>query len=74
MLTVTVSGLTPGDEYNLYRYKTLASIPNRGFNKYASKAYERWTIPGHAGGKFVMTEKIMSDEVAAYRAVPANAP
>jgi hypothetical protein len=74
VLTVTVSGLTQGEEYNLYRYKTLASIPNRGFNKFASRAYETWTIKGRAGGKFVMTEKIMSDEVAAYRAVAANAP
>ena len=74
VLTVAVSGLTQGDEYNLYRYKTLASIPNRGFNKYASKAYEKWTITGPAGGQFVMTEKIMSDEVAAYRAVLADAP
>jgi hypothetical protein len=74
VLTVTVSGLTQGDEYNLYRYKTLASVPNRGFNKYASKAYEKWTITGRAGGKFVMTEKIMSDEVAAYRVVPSGAP
>ncbi len=74
VLTVTVSGLTPGGTYNLYRFKTLASIPNRGFNKNAGKAYEKWTIVGRAGGRFVMTEKIMSDEVAAYRAVPANAP
>jgi hypothetical protein len=74
VLTVTASGLTQGDKYNLYRYKTLESIPNRSFNKYASKASEKWTITGRAGGKFVMTEKIMSDEVAAYRAVSANAP
>jgi hypothetical protein len=74
VLTVTVSGLTRGAKYNLYRYNTLESIPNRGFKKYASKAYEKWTITGRAGGKFVMTEKIMSDEVAAYRAVPVGKP
>jgi hypothetical protein len=74
VLTVTVSGLTQGNKYNLYRYKTLESIPNRAFNKFASKAYETWTITGRADGKFIMTEKIMSDEVAAYRAVPAGAP
>jgi hypothetical protein len=74
VLTVTVLGLTQGDKYNLYRYKTLASIPNRSFNKYASKAYEKWIVTGRAGGKFVMTEKIMSDEVAAYRAVPLGKP
>ncbi len=74
VLTVTVSGLTKGAKYNLYRYKTLESIPNRSFNKYAPKAYEKWTITGQAGGKFVMTEKIMSDEIAAYRAVPVGKP
>jgi hypothetical protein len=73
-LTITVSGLTQGTKYNLYRYNALESIPNGAFNKQASKANEKWVIAGRAGGKFVMTEKIMSDDVAAYRAVPVNAP
>jgi hypothetical protein len=73
-LTIMVSGLTQGEKYNLYRYTTLESIPNRSFNKYAARAGQQWAIAGRAGGKFVMTENIMSDEVAAYRAVPADAP
>ncbi|MFZ0573578.1 MAG: hypothetical protein WA304_02400 [Candidatus Cybelea sp.] len=73
-LTITVSGLTQGAKYDLYRYDTLASIPDGAFNKHASKAHEKWVIAGRSDGKFVMTEKIMSDDVAAYRAVPAGAP
>ncbi|MGA7201935.1 MAG: hypothetical protein WBX26_08900 [Candidatus Cybelea sp.] len=73
-LTITVSGLTQGAKYDLYRYNTLESIPDGAFNKYASNAYEKWVITGRSGGEFVMTEKIMSDDVAAYRAVPADAP
>jgi hypothetical protein len=73
-LTITISGLTQGAKYDLYRYRTLESIPNGAFNKNASKAYEKWVITGRSDGQFVMTEKIMSDDVAAYRAVPAGAP
>ena len=73
-LTITVSGLTRGAKYDLYRYNTLESIPDGAFNQYASKAHEKWVIAGHSDGKFVMTEKIMSDDVAAYRAVPVDAP
>jgi hypothetical protein len=73
-LTITVSGLTRGAKYDLYRYKTLESIPDGAFNKYASKAYEKWVVSARSDGKFVMTERIMSDDVAAYRAVPVAAP
>jgi hypothetical protein len=73
-LTITVSGLTQGAKYNLYRYDTLESIPNGAFNKHASKAYEKWVITGRSDGKFIVTERIMSDDVAAFRAVPAGAP
>jgi hypothetical protein len=73
-LTITVSGLTREKKYNLYRYDALESIPDGAFNKHASKADEKWVIAGRSDGKFVMTEKIMSDDVAAYRAVPVGAP
>lgn len=74
VLTITVSGLKKGERYNLYRYNALSSIPDDAFNAKAAKAFERWAIAGRGDGEFVMTEKIMSDEVAAYRAVPADAP
>jgi hypothetical protein len=73
-LTIMVSGLQQGTKYNLYRYNTIESIPNGAFNKQASKAYEKWVIAGRSDGKFTMTERIMSDDVAAYRAVPVDAP
>ena len=41
-LTITVSGLTRGAKYDLYRYNTLESIPDGAFNQYASKAHEKW--------------------------------
>jgi hypothetical protein len=73
-LTVTVSGMKPGVDYNLYRYDRLTSIPNRGFNAHAGDAKQRWAITASASGRFVLTETVMSDEVAAYRAVPTKAP
>ncbi len=74
VLTVTVSGLKRGEKVNLYRYNALGKIPDGAFNANAAKAYEKWKIEVDAGGQYVMTENIMSDEVAAYRAVPADAP
>ena len=50
------------------------SIPDRRFNANAARAYEKWVIVAPSNGKFVLREKISSDEVAAYRAVPAGAP
>ncbi len=73
VLTVTVFGMKAGGVYNLYRYNELNAIPNGGFNAHAAKAHEKWVITAGASGRFVMTEKIMSDEVAAYRAVPTGA-
>jgi hypothetical protein len=66
--------MKPGVDYNLYRYDRLTSIPNRGFNAHAGDAKQRWAITAGASGRFVLTETVMSDEVAAYRAVPTKAP
>jgi hypothetical protein len=74
VLTITVSGLTPGVTYNLYRYNALTSVPNSAFNANAANAYEKWSLRIASGSTYVMTENIMSNEVAAYRAVPASAP
>jgi hypothetical protein len=73
-LTITVSGLNPGTTYNLYRYDSMANVPNTAFNAHASQAYEHWTITISSGSTYTMSENIMSDDVAAYRAVPASAP
>jgi hypothetical protein len=74
VLTVTVSGMKDGAVYNLYRYDRLSAIPDRAFNAHAAAAGKKWVITAGSSGRFVLSEHIMSDEVAAYRAVPADAP
>ncbi|PLP55660.1 hypothetical protein CYK37_29475 [Mesorhizobium loti] len=73
-LTVTVSGLVPGVSYNLYRYNEFQSVPNAGFNAAADKADKTWEIKIKSGSSFSMKEKIKSDQIAVYRAVPETAP
>jgi Peptidase_C39 like family len=73
-LTIAVSNLTPGVVYRLYRYDSLDRIPNAHFNANASKASASWRIRITSGSTYTMTQAIMSDRVAAYRAVAASAP
>ena len=73
-LTITVSGLKPGTSYNLYRYTTLASVPNATFNANAAKAAQKFTIKITSGSSYTTTQTINSNEVAVYRAVPAGSP
>jgi len=74
VLTVTVSGLTPGVTYRLYRYNSFESVPDNHFNAHAGQAYQSWTVQIASGDSWVMTQDIASDEIGAYRAVPAAAP
>ncbi len=74
-LTITVSGLRPGQAYRLYRYDSLAAIPESRFNGQAQAAARQWTLQGRQGSSSVsLSETIRSDAVAAYRAVPITAP
>jgi hypothetical protein len=73
-LTVTVSNLTPGVAYRLYRYNRLDLVPNAHFNANASRASTSWRVRITSGTTYAMTQTIMSDQVAVYRAVPASAP
>ena len=74
-LTVTVSGLQPLVSYRLYRYSSLAAVPNSGFNAAAAKAANVWTFSVPRGvTRYVQTVPILSNEVAVFRAVPASAP
>jgi hypothetical protein len=73
-LTVTVSGLTPGVAYTLYRYTSFDAVPNDHFNANAGNAYESWPITIGSGSSAFVTETIMSDEMGIYRAVPVSAP
>jgi hypothetical protein len=72
-LTITVSGLTPGVDYKLYRYDRLTAIPDRRFNANAASAAQSWSIRIASGSTFAFTQEILSDEIAAYRCVRADA-
>ena len=74
MLTITLSGLTPGTPYNLYRYNSVSNIPTAAFNANAAKAAQKWVIQISSGSTYVQTLTIQSNETAAFRAVPASAP
>lgn len=71
-LTITVSGLTPGKTYNLYRYSSMSAVPESSFNANSTRATQKWSIVA-TGSSYRMTQTIMSNEIAAYRAVPATA-
>ena len=73
-LTATVSSLTPGIVYKLYRYDSFSMTPNDHFNANAGAAAETWTLDLSAGSTYSISEAIMSDDEAIYRAVPASAP
>jgi len=72
-LTVTVSGLVPGKAYNLYRYNSMAAVPDGSFNANAAKASSLWPITITSGSTYVLKQSIMSSQSVAYRAVPATA-
>jgi hypothetical protein len=71
-LTITVSKLTPGVAYKLYRYNRIGAVPDSRFNANAPAASQTWDINISSGSKFVLTQNILSDEVAAYRCVRAD--
>ena len=72
-LTITVSNLKPGTTYTLYRYNTMANVPDSKFNANATKAAQKWTIKIASGTTYTMTQTIKSNETAVYRAVPVGA-
>jgi hypothetical protein len=72
-LTVTVSGLKPGVTYNLYRYTSIAAVPDSNINANAAKAAQKWAITVTSGSTYTMTQTINSNEIAVYRAVPVGA-
>ncbi|MFZ6656874.1 C39 family peptidase [Undibacterium sp. TJN19] len=72
-LTATVYGLTPGLKYNVYEYNSLAAIPNSAFNANASAAIQTFTFTATDSTYVLPAIKIMSNQTAAFRAVPASA-
>jgi hypothetical protein len=73
-LTVTVSGLEPGASYELYRYDRFAAVPDAHVNARAKNASEHWHFSITSGDTYVVQERIMSDEIAVYRAVRSSSP
>lgn len=71
-LTITVSGLTAGKTYNLYRYNSMSAVPDSNFNANAINAAQKWTIVA-TGSTFTTTQTVLSSDTAAYRAVPVTA-
>jgi hypothetical protein len=72
-LTVTVSGLVPGKAYKLYRYNSMAAVPDGSFNANAAKAGSVWPIKITSGSTYVLKQTITSNQSVAYRAVPTTA-
>jgi hypothetical protein len=72
-LSITVSGLKPGVEYNLYRYSRVEQVPQGSFNANAKNADKKWFISHTSGTTFTTSETLMSNEMAFYRAVPVSA-
>ena len=73
-LTATVYGLTAGVSYKVYEYDSLAAIPNAAFNAHASAAAQTFAFTA-TGSTYVLPPiAIESNQVAAFRAVPASAP
>jgi len=71
-LTITVSQLTPGTAYTLYKYTSFTSVPAGNFNANAANAASATPITISSGTTFTTTETIMSNEMAIYRAVKAS--
>ncbi|MES2018016.1 MAG: hypothetical protein V4484_16125 [Pseudomonadota bacterium] len=72
-LTATVYGLTAGVKYNVYQYNSLATIPDSAFNANASAAYQRFTFTATEATHVLPAIDILSNQVAAFRAVPVSA-
>ena len=73
-LTITVSNLTPGVSYNLYKYNSMSSVPDSSFNAKASQAAQSWKVSITSGTTYQFIQTINSSDVAVFRAVPATSP
>jgi hypothetical protein len=73
-LTITVSNLTAGTDYVLYRYDDFRAVPEKHFNASASKASKSWKIRISSGDSYQLQQTMLSDRTAVYRAVPVSAP
>ena len=70
-LTVTVTNTaTDGSiAFTLYKYDSLAKVPESNFNKNAANASNKWNIVIEKGKTHVLIETIKSSDIAVYRCV-----
>lgn len=69
-LAVTVSQLTPGQDYVLYEYDNMSKVPNQNFNANADMAAHSWSFRA-AAGTHTIALNIQSNQIAVFRAVVA---
>jgi hypothetical protein len=72
VLTITVSDLKPGVNYNLYRYDNLESVPDSDFNAHAAQAVQTRAIKIASGSTYTFKLTINSNDIAVFRAVRAD--
>lgn len=73
-LTVRVFIADPSKAVCLYLYDDFSEIPDRKFNARAERAVKRWVFAPNSGREKTIRVRIFSNQVAAFRAVPADAP
>ena len=72
VLTVTVSNVTNGVRYSLYKYTSTASVPTANFNQQSSSAAAVTLFIGSNTGFFAMNDTILSSATAVYRCVQST--
>lgn len=72
-LTVTIAGLTPLIQYNVYKYSSETLIPDENFNKNAAQAdsVRRFNA---SSSTYTFIENVFSSDKVIYRCVAVSAP
>lgn len=68
-LTITVSGLAPGKQYNLYLYKDETLVPASDFKKNSGKPWKTFSVKSGSTKTYTLNAK--SSDKLFFRAVPA---
>eukprot|EP01031_Cornospumella_fuschlensis_P030033 gene30033-36271_t len=72
-LTVTATNTATDGTTNfvLYKYNSLAAVPESDFHANAAAAVQKWSFTLQKGETYVLKQDILSSEVAVYRCVKA---
>jgi hypothetical protein len=71
-LTITISQMKSGVEYNVYRYNHVDDVPRGQFNKNSKKGSLWKSVSVQGGGEWSETFQIKSDEEVFFRVVKAD--